>query len=268
MKKRGLGLLRIVLPVAILAWLFYDVHRQDPDAIPRLLTRPKNTWLLGASLGCLLIATCLSFIRWFMLVRALDIPFTLRAAFRLGFLGYLLNFVGPGAVGGDVFKAYFVARNQRSRRAEAVATILLDRIVGLYSLLVVASVAISLPASFAMPKLAQFLQIVQWLTIGGAVVIVILMLPAKFSHWLVDPLLRVRRRSRGRRGRRSRGRRGRRGRRRGRRRRGRRGRRCRGRRRRRSRCGRRRGRGCRSRRGRRCRSRGAKGVREPASIRR
>ena len=52
--------------------------------------------------------------------RALGIPFTLRNAFRLGFMGYLLNFVGPGAVGGDLFKAYFVASDQKSRRAEAV----------------------------------------------------------------------------------------------------------------------------------------------------
>ena len=51
-------------------------------------------------------------------------------AFRLGFLGYLLNFVSVGSVGGDLFKAIFIAREQPGRRAEAVATVLVDRIVG------------------------------------------------------------------------------------------------------------------------------------------
>ncbi len=195
MKKNVLGILRIAVPAAILAWLLYDVHRKDPDALLRLATRPKDPWLLLASTTCLLAATCISFVRWFLLVRALDIPFTLRKAFRLGFLGYLLNFVGPGAVGGDVFKAYFVVRDQTSRRPEAVATILLDRVVGLYSVMVVASLAISLselsPTLSQVPELATFLPIIQWLTICGGVVILMLLLPARYSQWPLRPLLNL-----------------------------------------------------------------------------
>ena len=39
----------------------------------------------------------------------------------------------PGSVSGDLFKAYFIAKEQ-SRRTIAVATIFLDRIVGLVAL--------------------------------------------------------------------------------------------------------------------------------------
>lgn len=195
MKKNVLGILRIALPVAILAWLLHDVHRKDPEALLRLATRPKDPWLLLASVACLLAATCCSFVRWFLLVRALDIPFTLRKAFRLGFLGYLLNFVGPGAVGGDVFKAYFVVRDQSSRRAEAVATILLDRVVGLYSVMVVASLAIAWselsPTLSQVPELGRFLQTIQWLTICGGAAILMLLLPARYSQRLLRPLLNL-----------------------------------------------------------------------------
>jgi uncharacterized membrane protein YbhN (UPF0104 family) len=74
-------------------------------------------------------------------VRAVGIRFRFRDALRLGFLGYLFNFVSLGSVGGDLFKAVFIAREQPGRRAEAAATVVLDRLVGLYGLFVVAAVA-------------------------------------------------------------------------------------------------------------------------------
>ncbi len=66
-------------------------------------------------------------------------PFTLRDAFRLGFVGYMFNFVSLGNVGGDLFKAIFLAREQTGRRAEAVASVMADRIIGLYALFLLAS---------------------------------------------------------------------------------------------------------------------------------
>ncbi len=57
-------------------------------------------------------AVSLTFVRWYLLVRALGLHFRLLDAFRLGFLGYLFNFVSVGSVGGDLFKAIFIAREQ------------------------------------------------------------------------------------------------------------------------------------------------------------
>ena len=93
MKRYLLTALKIGVPIAILAWLLH----KESEAIHRLIERPKDVGLLTLGFGCLMLATCLSFLRWFLLVRALEIPFTVRDAFRLGFLGYLFNFVGPGA---------------------------------------------------------------------------------------------------------------------------------------------------------------------------
>ena len=51
--------------------------------------------------------------------------------------------VHPPSVGLDqsAFKAVFIAREQHGKRAEAVATVVIDRLIGLYVLFVVASVA-------------------------------------------------------------------------------------------------------------------------------
>jgi uncharacterized membrane protein YbhN (UPF0104 family) len=52
---------------------------------------------------------------------------------RLGLIGYYLSTFLPGSVGGDIIKAAFIAREQR-RRTVAVATVLIDRAVGLCGL--------------------------------------------------------------------------------------------------------------------------------------
>ena len=47
-----------------------------------------------------------------------------------------------GVVGGDLLKAWLLAREQHGHRAESLASVIVDRLIGLYVLLVVASVAI------------------------------------------------------------------------------------------------------------------------------
>src|SRR4051794_4726725 len=46
-----------------------------------------------------LVAICLSFLRWYLLVRVLDPRFRLRDSLLLGFIGSVFNLVIPGAVG-------------------------------------------------------------------------------------------------------------------------------------------------------------------------
>ncbi len=60
-------------------------------------------------------------------------PFTIRNAIRLGLVSYYFNSILPGSVGGDILKAVAVAREQ-SRRTVAVATIVIDRVIGLWAL--------------------------------------------------------------------------------------------------------------------------------------
>jgi uncharacterized protein (TIRG00374 family) len=84
----------------------------------------------------------ITFLRWYLLVRAVELPFTVRDALRLGALGYLFNFISLGSVGGDLFKAVFIAREQPGRRPEAVATVVIDRVVGLFALFLLASLFI------------------------------------------------------------------------------------------------------------------------------
>jgi uncharacterized protein (TIRG00374 family) len=93
-------------------------------------------WLAFAGL-VVIACTCttIQFLRWYLLVRALDLPFTIPNAFRLGLIGCFYNAFLPGSVGGDLMKAFYIARDTPGKRAAAVATVVADRMVGLFGLL-------------------------------------------------------------------------------------------------------------------------------------
>jgi glycosyltransferase 2 family protein len=121
--------------LSLLAGATVDVASQSPGTpgLFEIFSRPIDPWPL--LLGSLLWIICLfiTFFRWYLLVRAQDLPFTLRNAIRLGLVSYYFNSILPGSVGGDIIKAVAVAREQ-SRRTVAVATVVIDRVIGLWAL--------------------------------------------------------------------------------------------------------------------------------------
>jgi hypothetical protein len=90
--------------------------------------------------GALLVGIyVLGALRWWLLLRALGFAVPRLRALHLGLVGVFFNSVGIGYVGGDVVKAYYAACDQpRGRRAEAVTSVIFDRLVGLFSLLLFA----------------------------------------------------------------------------------------------------------------------------------
>jgi uncharacterized protein (TIRG00374 family) len=120
--KYGLG-------VGLLAWVVW----LNWDGLANALERPINVQPLLLAITLCLGSVLLTFVRWYVLVRAQGLPFTLPNAFRLGSIGFALNTFLPGSVGGDIIKATCIAREQ-SRRTVAVATVLLDRAIGLAGL--------------------------------------------------------------------------------------------------------------------------------------
>src|SRR5262245_45335052 len=92
---------KIVIALSLLGILLYYARQSYRD----LEDQPKNWSLLILALLCSVASHCLTFIRWYLLVRALGLKFSLHDAFRLGCVGVAMNFVSPGSVGGDLFKA-------------------------------------------------------------------------------------------------------------------------------------------------------------------
>ncbi len=140
----------------LLAW----VLSKNADAIHKVYDRPLN-WNLFAIAGLIyMIGVVSTFVRWYFLVKVVDPRFTLRAAILLGFIGNLFNLLIPGAVGGDLIKAAYLSR-MHVKRTQAIASMVIDRILGLLGLFLLASVAGAFIWSAASPEIHKLI-VVAW----------------------------------------------------------------------------------------------------------
>ncbi len=142
MKKLLIGILKVGLSVAIVVWLLWDALNKDPEAFVNLRAGAKDWWVLSAALAACAAAVVIVTVRWYYLVRALGIHCRIRDIFRISMVGYLFNLAPMGIVGGDLLKAWLLAREQHGHRAESLASVVVDRVIGLYMLFVVSSTAI------------------------------------------------------------------------------------------------------------------------------
>jgi uncharacterized membrane protein YbhN (UPF0104 family) len=147
--------------------------------IQGVLSREIDLRLLGLGFAIYMSALLLTFVRWYVLVRALGLPFRLRDAMRLGFIGNVFNLVIPGAVGGDVIKAAFLCREQ-DRKTQAVASMVIDRALGLLGLFLLAGVSGLMAWNSSTEGVRRLVQIVWAATGVGIVGLVFLFTPSLF----------------------------------------------------------------------------------------
>jgi uncharacterized protein (TIRG00374 family) len=122
----GLGIL------AGLVWWNWDPG--NGQGLKDALSKPFQIGPLIIAAAAVFIGISLSFIRWYLLVRALGLPFRLSNAFRLGFVGFCFSQFLPGSISGDVVKIAFLTREQK-RRTAAAATAVVDRVIGVWGLI-------------------------------------------------------------------------------------------------------------------------------------
>ena len=125
-------------------------------------------WLAVAAL-LWVSAASLQIYRWYLLVRALDLPFTVRNAYRLSLVGIFFNTFIPGSIGGDVVKAYFIAHAHPERKTRAVASVIADRALGLFGLILFVAVLGSIAWATGDPRIAANPDL-QWIVKVMAVV--------------------------------------------------------------------------------------------------
>jgi uncharacterized membrane protein YbhN (UPF0104 family) len=109
-------------------------------------------WLVATAL-LMVGAASLQIYRWYLLVRALDLPFSVRNAYRLSLVGIFYNTFIPGSIGGDVVKAIFIAHDHPERKTRAVASVIADRALGLFGLILFVAVLGSLAWGLGDPRI-------------------------------------------------------------------------------------------------------------------
>lgn len=166
-KKFSLIGIKCFLIVGIFGFLFWQAGKDKAFEI--LLEQPKRWELLLFAFLIQCLAVSVTFFRWKLLANGLGLKLSAKEAFRLGFLGLMLNLAPVGIVGGDAIKAIMLAQQNPENRPAALASVIVDRIIGLLVLFLIGTILV-LATGFAFREeiLAQTAsQIVFVLTVVG-----------------------------------------------------------------------------------------------------
>jgi uncharacterized protein (TIRG00374 family) len=169
-QRPKLGLIINAVLVALAFGLLGLVIWRNRDKLRDVFSHPLDLRLLGLALAIYVTGLVSTFFRWFFLVRVIDSRFTLRAAILLGFIGNVFNLVIPGAVGGDLIKAAYLAR-MHIKKTQAIASMVIDRIVGLLGLFILASIGGLIAWRADPPMEVRRLIVAAWIATGLGVLV-------------------------------------------------------------------------------------------------
>jgi glycosyltransferase 2 family protein len=130
------------------------VYLVRSDAIePRLLSKLFSAWRLSlAGLALIFVDIALMALRlsWLLSPRGFDLSLT--NSIKLNLVSSFFASFLPGTTGGDIVKLFYATKENEGRRTEIVTVVILDRICGLFSVLL-------LPLLFA-PLFPEFIRAV------------------------------------------------------------------------------------------------------------
>ena len=148
-RSRWAPILRLLLGLALVALLVRSVGTDDVrTALAPVCRHPF--WIFSA-LTLTFLALFAGVVRWHAILRTLGLPTPFARTFRGFFIGQFFNAFLFGACGGDLARAVFAAHGHPERRAEAVTSVFLDRILGLV-------VTLLFGCAMLLPRLRTFIR--------------------------------------------------------------------------------------------------------------
>ena len=136
-KSRLIDLLKLVIAIGLLVWLVLKLP--DPAALWwQIVHANKILLFLGAT--CYTLAVAVSALKWGVLLRAAGISLPIGRLLSFQWMAEFFNNFLPAQVGGDVMRGYAVAVDTK-RTADAAASVLIDRFIGLMVFMLFAALA-------------------------------------------------------------------------------------------------------------------------------
>jgi len=136
--------------LALVGGILYYLISSDRLNLERLLLLKDSPDLLVLILSVLIMLVVpLAALRWWLLLKALGLQVSPRRTFLLTWIGNFFNSTLPGAVSGDLVKGYYIIKTQAEEgRTHAFMTLLIDRFVGLFGLIVISFFSLLVNLSF------------------------------------------------------------------------------------------------------------------------
>jgi uncharacterized protein (TIRG00374 family) len=175
---------RIVVAAALTAYLLW---RSDPAAVAAAARHADPSWILTA-VFLVLVDRALMAWRWAMLlciVEEQQRP-TLSRMLEVFFVSTFVGTFLPASIGADAVRAYSISRD-RVAGADAVASVFMDRMLGVASLLIMGVVGVALARDLA----ANTVVIVSLAATGAVTLATVLMIFSERVGRLCATLARV-----------------------------------------------------------------------------
>jgi len=158
---------RVAVCVLLLAWIFHSIfmnegrmaaqhHGLHWEQMPRAeqwrlawTTGPHDLWrtlslvhpgALALSVVLVGLALWVGVVRWRMVLEVQGLDLSLWRATRISLVAQFFNSFLLGSTGGDLIKAYYAARETHHKKTEAVTTVFVDRLIGLWAMLLFAGI--------------------------------------------------------------------------------------------------------------------------------
>jgi uncharacterized protein (TIRG00374 family) len=198
------SLVQIALCGLLLAWIFQAIfwkegeeawkREQRTPSWKELTMRqrlevswqhgPREVWQsmsrvrlgpFAVSLALMGATIALGIVRWRQVLRVHGLELSFARATEISLVAHFFNSFLLGAAGGDLMKAYYAARETHHKKAEAVGTVFVDRIIGLFALLVftMVAMAVNLPLLRADTLLLKLAGAITVMFAGCTVVLVL-----------------------------------------------------------------------------------------------
>ena len=165
------NLLKFVFKLAIclllVAWILHAVFAGEAENALKLEGRKwaelsmgeqfQESWAIGPSrlwktisgleIGWLMVSLIfmgltilIGVFRWRIMLAVQGLKLSFGRAMKISLVSHFFNSFLLGSTGGDLLKAYFVSAETSNNKAEAVTTVLVDRLLGLFSMLLFCSI--------------------------------------------------------------------------------------------------------------------------------
>lgn len=130
------GLLKACFSFGLLGWLIYS-GKLDILLLKGLLNFES---ILA---GIVLVGGSFFFAaeRWRTICISQNLLIDRIDALKLSLIGIFFNFAVPGGVGGDLIKGWYFAKQNPHAKSLAAVTVLMDRVLGLYAMIIMALLA-------------------------------------------------------------------------------------------------------------------------------
>ena len=165
--RKNAGCIFRVVASAIMIWLVF--WRLDWSAVGAILGHADRRLLALASALTILPVFLLA-ARWHIFIRQQGISVSGRSVFFLTWAGQFFNTVLPGNTGGDFVKIFHLCRIAPDRKAGAVASVVVDRLIALAALLVLAACSL---VRQPIPKLPVNWHLPPWLPVATITLLVL-----------------------------------------------------------------------------------------------